>query len=191
MPAWLRYVAVVVVSVGLASLLTFPLEHIAIHSLSLFFMAAVIVVSRFAGPYFGIASALLSVIIFDWLFDQHPYHFDFNLAGAVRATVFCSVALLVASLETRRRQALHSLQSANQSLQAAIDEIRTLRGILPICMHCKQIRDANGRWVRIEQYVQEHSHAEFTHGLCPACFQKHYPEYQGKIPPERDRTENR
>jgi K+-sensing histidine kinase KdpD len=179
MPAWLRSVAIVIVALGLATLLTFPLERISIHSLELFFMAAVIVAARLAGPYSGLVSAVLAVLIFDWFFDQNPQSFNLNLAGGVRVIVFCSVAFLVTSLETQRRRALHSLQNANRALQAALDEIRTLRGILPICMHCKQIRDAEGHWVRLEKYVQEHSHAEFTHGLCPECFQKHYPDYQG------------
>ncbi len=179
MPAWLRSFAIVIVSVGIATLLTFPLTHISIHSLALFFIAAVIVSSRFAGPYSGIVSALVSVLIFDWFFDRNPHHFDLNLAGLVRVTVFCSLSLLVASLETQRRKAIRSLEAINQRLQLALDEIRTLRGVLPICMHCKQIRDANGEWVRLERYVQEHSHAHFTHGVCPACLKEHYPDYKG------------
>ena len=179
MPAWLRSFAIMTVSVGIATLLTFPLTHITIHSLSLFFMGAVIVVSRFASPYSGIASALISVLIFDWFFDQHPHYFDLNLAGLVRAIVFCSVSLLVASLETQRRNSMQSLETINHKLRAALDEIRTLRGILPICMHCKQIRDGDGQWVRLEKYVQDHSHANFTHGVCPACLKKHYPYYKG------------
>src|SRR5690349_19852412 len=84
-----------------------------------------------------------------------------SFAGLVRAIVFCSVSLLVASLETQRRKSMQSLEAVNRKLQAALDEIRTPRGILPICMHCKQIRDGDGQWVRLEQYVQDHSHAEF------------------------------
>lgn len=179
MPAWLRSLAIVLVSVGVATLLTFPLTHITVHSLSLLFLAAVIVVSRFASPYSAVASALISVLIFDWLFDQHPHRLDLNLAGLVRAIVFCSVSLLVASLETKRRTAIDALEQSNRKLQAALDEIRTLRGILPICMHCKQIRDSGGQWVRLEKYVQDHSHANFTHGVCPACLKKHYPDYRG------------
>lgn len=179
MPAWLRSTTIAVVSVGLATLLTFPLRNISVHSLSLFFIAAVIVVSRFSGPYAGIGSALVSVLIFDWFFDRNPHYFDLNLAGAVRATVFCSVSFLVASLESQRRKAIQALEQSNRALQAAIEEIRTLRGILPICMHCKQIRDADGGWVRLEKYLQEHSQAEFTHGVCPACLKKHYSDFPG------------
>ncbi|HEU5336061.1 MAG TPA: DUF4118 domain-containing protein [Terriglobales bacterium] len=177
MPAWLRSVIIAGASVAIATLLTFPLQHIATHSVALFLLGAVIISSRFAGPYAGITSALLSVIVFDWWFDRTPGHFDFSAAGGIRATVFCSVAILVASLEAQRRKALQALASKNQELMAAMDEIRTLRGILPICMHCKQIRDERGGWVRLEKYVQEHSHAEFTHGVCPTCLKKHYPWY--------------
>jgi len=144
MPAWLRSFAIVTVSVGMATLLTFPLTHITVHSLSLFFMGAVIVVSRFASPSSGIASALISVLIFDWFFDQHPQHFDLNLAGLVRAIVFCSVSLLVASLETQRRKSMQSLEAVNRKLQAALDEIRTLRGILPIACTANRFGMATG-----------------------------------------------
>ena len=48
----------------------------------------------------------------------------------------------------------------------------TLRGLLPICAWCKQIRDYDGYWQSVEDYIQAHSNAEFTHGICPACFEK-------------------
>jgi len=59
--------------------------------------------------------------------------------------------------------------------QRALDETRerelaNLRGILPICMHCKKIRQADGVWKQLERYIRDHSHADFSHGLCPACF---------------------
>ncbi len=61
-------------------------------------------------------------------------------------------------------------------LKNALEEIRTLRGILPICSFCKKIKDDTGYWNRLEAYVTERSHAEFSHGICPECAQKHYPE---------------
>jgi hypothetical protein len=78
----------------------------------------------------------------------------------------------------RRRQflALRQQQELSASLELALGEIKTLRGILPICMHCKRISDDAGRWEPIEVYVREHSHAEFSHGLCPECARSHYPE---------------
>lgn len=61
------------------------------------------------------------------------------------------------------------------ALQKAISEIRTLHGLLPICMHCKMIRDDRGNWNPVEVYVGERTGVEFSHGLCPKCLETHYP----------------
>lgn len=63
------------------------------------------------------------------------------------------------------------------SLQQAIDEVKKLRGILPICASCKKIRDDKGSWSQIESYIRKHSEAEFSHGICPECVKKLYPEF--------------
>jgi len=55
-------------------------------------------------------------------------------------------------------------------------EVKTLRGLLPICAWCKQIRDDKGYWHKIESYIRDHSEAEFTHGICPKCAEKLYPD---------------
>jgi transcriptional regulator with GAF, ATPase, and Fis domain len=59
-------------------------------------------------------------------------------------------------------------------LQDALSEIKTLRGIIPICMHCKNIRDDKGYWTRVDTYVTKHTDAKFTHGVCPQCANKYY-----------------
>lgn len=61
-------------------------------------------------------------------------------------------------------------------LKKALEEIKTLSGFLPICASCKKIRDDKGYWNQIEVYISEHSEAEFSHGICPACVQKLYPD---------------
>ncbi|MFH1135807.1 MAG: PAS domain-containing protein [Pseudomonadota bacterium] len=63
------------------------------------------------------------------------------------------------------------------SLRQALEEVGTLRGFIPICSNCKNIRDDHGYWQKVEQYVQEHSEAQFSHGICPDCAKKLYPEY--------------
>ncbi len=63
-----------------------------------------------------------------------------------------------------------------RGLQKALDEIKTLRGIIPICSNCKKIRDDHGAWTQIESYIRDHSDADFTHGLCSECMIKLYPE---------------
>ena len=60
------------------------------------------------------------------------------------------------------------------------NEINTLRGILPICSSCKKIRNDEGYWQQIESYIHEHSDTQFTHGICPDCAKKLYPDYFNK-----------
>ena len=62
-----------------------------------------------------------------------------------------------------------------QKLNNAIDEIKTLNGLLPICANCKKIRDDKGYWNVVEKYIEERSFAKFTHGICPDCIKKIYP----------------
>lgn len=65
-------------------------------------------------------------------------------------------------------------------LQDALAEVKTLRGIVPICMHCKKIRNEEGAWTQLEIYIREHTHAEFSHGICDPCTQSMYPEIYEK-----------
>jgi hypothetical protein len=56
-------------------------------------------------------------------------------------------------------------------------KVKTLSGLLPICSHCKKIRDDEGYWNQIEKYINDHSEADFSHGICPECFKNYYPDY--------------
>lgn len=68
------------------------------------------------------------------------------------------------------------LEAAVQELKKAIGEIKTLSGLLPICASCKRIRDDKGAWTQIESYIKKNSEAEFSHGICPDCARKLYPD---------------
>ncbi|MCP5102245.1 MAG: hypothetical protein GY950_02650 [bacterium] len=68
----------------------------------------------------------------------------------------------------------------NKILEEALDRIEALSGLLPICCNCKKIRDDDGEWNAIENYISKHSDAEFSHSLCPDCFKDIYPNYPGK-----------
>ncbi len=81
--------------------------------------------------------------------------------------------------ERKRREIEREETIAN--LQKAMAEIKTLKGLLPICASCKNIRDDKGYWKQIESYIREHTDVEFTHGICPNCYKKLYPEiYAGE-----------
>ncbi|MGD0018972.1 MAG: hypothetical protein ABSD62_06920 [Candidatus Limnocylindrales bacterium] len=77
--------------------------------------------------------------------------------------------------EAMLRQKHRELREAVARLEAAMTTIANLEGILPICAHCKRIRDADDTWVRIETYVEERSGAQFSHGICPQCADLYFP----------------
>jgi len=78
---------------------------------------------------------------------------------------------------TKRKEIEADREELIKKLQDALDKIKVLRGILPICASCKKIRDDNGYWNQIESYIKEHSEAVFSHGICPECAKKLYPEF--------------
>jgi hypothetical protein len=80
------------------------------------------------------------------------------------------------SLDRVRRAQFAALQrerALHESLEQAL--LKTLRGTVAICAHCKQVRDEAGAWMRVEAYVRERTYAEFSHGICPTCMARHYP----------------
>lgn len=77
---------------------------------------------------------------------------------------------------TDRKKAEEEREDLINRLQDSLAEIKTLRGILPICSSCKKIRDDDGYWQLIESYIGKHSDAQFSHGLCPDCVKKLYPD---------------
>lgn len=78
---------------------------------------------------------------------------------------------------TQRTKDIAERERLIGELKEAVITIKTLQGILPICSSCKKIRDDKGYWSQIEKYITEHSSAEFSHSICPACAKKLYPEY--------------
>jgi len=64
------------------------------------------------------------------------------------------------------------LREANRQLQEALDSVKRLKGLIPICMSCKKIRDPKDYWHQLEEYITEHTDATFSHGLCPHCFEE-------------------
>lgn len=101
-------------------------------------------------------------------------------------------AVLRARLHTAERvtRLERDLEGKVGELQRALEEVKTLRGLLPICMYCKRIHESQDVWRRIESYVSEHSEAAFTHSICPDCYEKEVKpqldELRGRGRPERD-----
>ena len=76
---------------------------------------------------------------------------------------------------------IHSLRTKHDELKEALSNIKVLKGLLPICSTCKRIRDDNGSWSQFEFFIDTHSEAQFSHGMCPDCAKEHFPQYYKRI----------
>jgi GAF domain-containing protein len=92
------------------------------------------------------------------------------------------------AMEALARQVMDllELRRASSRLVEALEHVKTLHGLLPICAWCKRIRDDKGYWAQVEAYVKEHSNVEFTHGICPECMEKQRPKAKRVAIPEHD-----
>lgn len=98
----------------------------------------------------------------------------FNRALALFAIWTATLLSLQIKKETRNKE------NALSEREKALDEIKILKGLLPICASCKKIRDHQGEWQQMETYIHHHSEATFSHGVCPECYQTLYPQLAKK-----------
>lgn len=123
---------------------------------------------------FGIQEGLFWVLL-SWglsliflVFNVGPYPYD--LAISIRFMVTYSlVSILSYGLESSRRRYYTQLLAEKTALEAALQQVRTLQGLLPICASCKKIRDDAGYWHQVESYLSRHAAVEFSHSICPDC----------------------
>ena len=91
----------------------------------------------------------------------------------ILSVIFIGVIILVFhSFERRRASDLELIKVTNDYLEKALEEVKTLQGIIPICSYCNNIRDEKGLWNQLESYIHNHSDAEFSHSICPECYEK-------------------
>lgn len=105
------------------------------------------------------------------LFFENPIH-DFMHASAVHGVSF--VVSFSGNIMVTIGLIVLNFQRVEADLFSSLEEVKTLRGILPICMYCKGIRDDKGYWNQIEKYISEHSEAQFSHSICETCMNKYH-----------------
>ena len=88
-----------------------------------------------------------------------------------------SILQQMTSMTNEMANMTRNLQKKNRELEEANSKIKVLGGIIPICMHCKKIRDDKGYWEQLEKFISDNSEAQFSHGLCDPCMKELYPEY--------------
>ncbi|MEW5723250.1 MAG: hypothetical protein AB1896_09100 [Thermodesulfobacteriota bacterium] len=92
-----------------------------------------------------------------------------------------SLEILVETRTQDLKSAKDKSETLVKELEKTLEEVKTLRGFLPICSKCKKIRDDQGYWQQIEQYIQDHSEAAFTHSICPDCLRELAPELADRV----------
>lgn len=107
--------------------------------------------------------------------DGSQFEIELSLASYIEKGKWQAVGIIRDI--SGRKQIEREKEQLIKNLKMALDEIKTLKGIVPICASCKKIRDDKGFWNQLEVYIQEHSEAEFSHGICPDCVKKLYPGY--------------
>lgn len=113
---------------------------------------------------------------------QNQHHLELNISALHDPNGHLVGRLLIIRDITERKQIELERERLLTELQQAQTEVQTLCGLLPICSHCKKIRDDSGEWTRMEAYIQSRSDAVFTHTFCPECLEKHYPGFAPKMP---------
>ncbi|MFZ5586992.1 MAG: hypothetical protein ACOZHQ_13815 [Thermodesulfobacteriota bacterium] len=104
---------------------------------------------------------------------------DFMQAGLIHGLTF--MAFILGAFLILTGLVFLGIQRLETEARRARAEVRQLSGLLPICAACKRIRDDRGYWHQVEAYVKAHSAADFTHGICPECVRRLYPEVAGKL----------
>ena len=141
----------------------------------------------FNGKWEGLVWKLLYVlcvglvIAVPSLFGSHDYGLNTVYRFLITLTI---IVMLAFALESARYSAGRLLEEKNQTLlsekerlERALKDVKTLSGLIPICSNCKKIRNDTGYWEQVETYIRAHSDADFSHGICPDCIRKLYPEF--------------
>ncbi|OPX28819.1 MAG: hypothetical protein B1H06_02540 [Candidatus Cloacimonas sp. 4484_143] len=125
----------------------------------------------------------IPVIFLTAVTDKESIIKGFEVGGKDYLTKPFNTTELVARVKTHvdLKLARDSQEKLIKELKSALDEIDTLSGLLPICSHCKKIRDDSGYWQGVEQYIAARSDAQFSHGICPDCMREYYPKVAAKV----------
>lgn len=134
------------------------------------------------GAVFILEALVMFLLIFlPPLTDSQEVFFDAALLSIIAFPVLYVLVFRPLRIHIDlRRQAEEEKDLLINELQQALDEVKTLRGIIPICASCKKIRDDKGFWQQVEDYISFYSDAKFSHGICQDCAQKLYPDLEYK-----------
>jgi glucose-6-phosphate-specific signal transduction histidine kinase len=137
-------------------------------SFTLFYLIPVVVLTWSIGRRAGILTSTLCAVVWATVdifgrAEVQPANILWNIS--IQFGIFVAFAYAL----SRMREGIVEQLRLNRELQTALEEVKKLSGLLPICAWCKKIRDESDDWIPIEAYVVSHSEADFTHSICPDC----------------------
>ena len=183
LPPW-RVALLAVVSVATATVMMWALQASLHHSFLVFFIAAVAITALAGGRLAAAFAIVLSMLAYPAVVLSGGARFGFQQVEI--EFVLLVTSGVIAWLAIRQQEARKRLAAVVLELQQALEEVRTLRGMIPICAACKKIRDDQGYWVALERYIQERTYARFTHGMCKECIMEYYPEVYPELFPNEE-----
>jgi hypothetical protein len=145
----------------------------------LFYSVSIAMAAWKVGPISSCLVSILSSIV--WFLSETSSHLYSSVLYASGNTLMRLLSFIIIAYFTSKIQFL--LVKERETSRDRLSQIKTLSGLIPICASSKKIRDDKGDWNRIEEYVEERTNAQFTHGLCPECVDKLLKEARtGKLP---------
>ncbi|MDD2338287.1 MAG: hypothetical protein PHD01_17155 [Geobacteraceae bacterium] len=120
------------------------------------------------------------------LFNQTPHHlmnYSFEITGILGSAMMVAGVILIKPLFIMIKNAEEEQRALAMSLKEALSNVKVLKELLPICAICKKIRDDDGYWQQIETYITNNSDTYFSHGICPDCCKKLYPDQHERMLP--------
>ncbi len=119
-------------------------------------------------------------------FEIKPFFYETKLFTILLIAVGCVLIYLIIVLRIRQVRRINrtletKVKERTKELEQAASNIKALTGLIPICAGCKNIRDDEGYWQQVEEYISVHSEATFSHGICPSCMEKLYPDVYDKM----------
>lgn len=109
--------------------------------------------------------------------------YSFEIIGVIGSAIMVVGVFLIKPVFSLVKKAEEEQRALAASLQEALSNVKTLKGMLPICANCRKIRDDEGYWQQIETYITNNSDTQFSHGICPSCCKELYPAQYTKMFP--------
>jgi len=166
-------------AVAVVGVIDFALGHEI--AFSIFYLAPIAYVTWLSGRPFGFAFAGVSAVVWLVADTQSGFVFVSPLIPLWNAVVRLGFFIVVVDELARLKSAYDEQARISRELQDALDKVKVLSGLIPICAWCKKVRNDEGYWQQVETYISENSEASFTHGMCPECKEKQLQSLREKV----------